>query len=67
MRNVYLSYEKIPYLYNINSNELYKMLGKHLKEVEDYRIMQRIRFLSSEISRNEAVFLAKRMNTHECL
>ena len=69
MLNVYLSHENIPYLYNINSNELYKMIGEHLEEVEvkDYRIIRKIRFLSSEISRNEAVLLAKRIITHEHL
>ena len=67
MLNVYLSHENIPYLYNINSNELYKMLGEHLKEVKDYRIIRKIRFLSSEISRNEAVLLAERIITCEHL
>ncbi|MEA1946806.1 MAG: hypothetical protein U9N83_05830 [Thermodesulfobacteriota bacterium] len=60
MRKVYLSYENIPYLYNINSNKLYELLGKHLKEVVDYRIIRNVRFHSSEISRKEAVLLVKK-------
>ncbi len=60
MRKVYLSYENIPYLYNINSNKLYELLGEHLKEVEDYRIVRNVRFHSSEISRKEAVLLVNK-------
>ena len=64
MRNIYLSYENIPYLYNINSTKLYKMTGKHLKAVEDYRIIRKIRFLSSEISHNEAVLLCNMIESN---
>lgn len=39
MRNVYLSYENIAYLYNISSNKLYELMGTHLKEIDDDRII----------------------------
>ena len=60
MRNLYLTYENIPYLYNINSNKLYELLGEHLKEVDDYRIIRNIRFHSSEISQKQAMLLLKK-------
>jgi hypothetical protein len=60
VRNVYLTYENIPYLYNINSNKLYELLGEHLKEVDDYRIIRNVRFHASEISQKQAMLLVKK-------
>lgn len=59
MRNVYLSYENIPYLYNIKSNKLYELMGEYLQEVDDYRIIHNVRFNSNEISRREAMLMVK--------
>ena len=57
MRRIYLSYENIPYLYNINSNKLYELLGEYLKEVDDYRIIQNVRLHANEISRRKAMLM----------
>ncbi|MGD9243599.1 MAG: hypothetical protein PVH36_01630 [Desulfobacterales bacterium] len=59
MRNVYLSYENIPYFYNIKSNKLYELMGEYLQEVDGYRIIQNVRFNSNEISRREAMLMVK--------
>ena len=63
MSEIYLSYENIPYLYHINSNKLYELLGEYLKEVDDYRIIQNVRFHSNEISRREAMLMLNK-NDH---
>jgi hypothetical protein len=62
VRNVYFAYENITYLYDISSSKLYELLGEHLKEVFDYRIIRNIRFHSIEISRKEVMGLVKKIS-----
>jgi hypothetical protein len=63
MSEVYFALEKEPYLYDLKTGKLYKIVGENREEVLNHKLVHDIRYHSIEITRTAARQLQQIMET----
>ena len=61
MAEVYFRFKEIAYLYDINQTKLFRIENKTLIEIKEPKVLQTIRFKSTEINENQASELAHKL------
>jgi hypothetical protein len=63
MREVYFAVENVPFMYDIDAGRLYEMTGGRQMEVDNYLVIRKVRFHSTEISLDGALELIRGTKT----